>query len=326
MKTFVINFLIIFFLMVTFSCNQNQIIHTKSWMKKNDKLKILSTTEMINDLVTFIGGEYTDCLTLIYGGLDPHTYELVKGDDEKFVLADIVFANGLNLEHGACLINTINNHSNAVFLGDEIIRKFPKKVLIADGVNDPHIWMDMSLWVHIIDPIVLKIVELDPKNKKYYLANAKKLRKKILKAHREVLNEIQTIPSNKRYLVTSHDAFHYFARAYLAEQNNQDDWKERFSAPEGLAPDSQMSSVNILNIINYLKDFNIKVLFPESNVSQDSIQKIILSGRKKGLNLKISDETLYGDAMEIVEDNYGDNYINMMKHNARVLCKHLKAK
>jgi len=322
----IINFFLFFSLFLTFSCSQIQTVQAHKWMQKNNKVKILSTTEMINDLASAIGGEHVNCLTLIFGGLDPHSYELVKGDDEKFSRADIVFSNGLGLEHGACLLNTIQNHPNSIALGDEVKKQFPDKILMTDGAVDPHIWMDVSLWSYIIDPILECLSKLDPDHKKEYAKNAKKLKARMKKTHTEILNLMQSIPNEQRYLVTSHDAFYYFARVYLAEKSEKVEWKERFCAPEGLAPDNQMSSLNIVNIIKHLKKFNIKVLFPESNVSRDSIRKIILAGKKKDLDLKISDDPLYGDAMEIVENTPGENYIKMMKHNAEVICIQIKKK
>jgi len=318
-------YLFVFFsLLFTFSCSQSHTINAQKWMQQNNKVKVLSTTEMINDLVSAVGGEHVDCLTLIFGGLDPHSYELVKGDDEKFNRADIVFSNGLGLEHGACLVNTIQNHQNSVALGNEIKKIFPDKILTTDGAIDPHIWMDVSLWSNIIDPIAMSLSKFDPDHKEYYLKNAKNLKDKMKVAHAEIFNLMQSIPSDKRYLVTSHDAFYYFARAYLADSCDEANWEDRFCAPEGLAPDNQMSSLNIINIIDHLKKYNIKVLFPESNVSRDSIRKIIFAGKKKALDLKISEDPLYGDAMEVIETISGENYIKMMKHNAEVICRHIK--
>ena len=79
------------------------------WMAPNGKVKILSTTAQIGDLVEEIGGDRMDYWVLIQGDLDPHSYELVKGDDEKLSRADRVFYNGLGLEHGASLLNTLQN-------------------------------------------------------------------------------------------------------------------------------------------------------------------------------------------------------------------------
>jgi manganese/zinc/iron transport system substrate-binding protein len=136
--------------------------------------------------------------------------------------------------------------------------------------------------------------------------------------------QLHAIPPDRRYLVTSHDAFNYFARAYLAEEDELADgrWHERFAAPEGLAPDSQLSTTDIQAIINHLDTYHILVLFPESNVSKDSIRKIVDAGAQKGLHLTIADGYLYADAMGPVGSD-GDTYLKMIAHNAALIAKYL---
>lgn len=298
----------------------------KNWMTPNDKLKILSTTAMINDVVKRVAGEHADTLTLIQGNLDPHSYQLVKGDDEKIAFADLVFYNGLGLEHGASLQNLLTKSPKAIPLGNKLQQHFPTKILYVSGQVDPHIWMDMSLFSEIVPVVVEMLSEKDPSHRADYERQGVALKKELLALHQEVRKKIQAIPSKQRYLVTSHDAFNYFARAYMADDKELSDerlWQDRFQAPEGLAPDSQLSSANIQLIINHLLRYQIHVIFPESNVSQDSIRKIVQAGQAKGLHLAIAEEPLYGDAMGVNQDN-GDTYPGMIAHNADVIEKYLK--
>jgi manganese/zinc/iron transport system substrate-binding protein len=132
------------------------------------------------------------------------------------------------------------------------------------------------------------------------------------------------INEQKRFLVTSHDAFNYFTRAYLATdaERQTGEWQKRFAAPEGLAPDSQLSPIDIQFIIDHLMKYEIRILFPESNLSKDSIRKIISAGREKGLDLKIADVSLYGDAMG-APGSTGDNYLKMIVHDAEALVQKL---
>jgi manganese/zinc/iron transport system substrate-binding protein len=132
---------------------------------------------------------------------------------------------------------------------------------------------------------------------------------------------LQGVPSNKRYLVTSHDAFNYFARAYLKDPEEKE-WHDRFQAPEGLAPESQLSVADIIAIIHHMKKYQIKVLFPESNVSRDSIRKIVDAGNENGMELKIATTPLYGDAMGKKGDD-GDTYIKMILHNGKTISLYL---
>ncbi len=297
---------------------------TKQWMADDGRLKVLSTTGMVGDLVKTIGGSHIDNLVLIGEDLNPHAYQLVKGDDEKFARADLIFYNGLNLEHGPSLQAALRNSPKAVALGNSIMEANPGLILHYDGQLDPHIWMDMSLWAKGVPFIVQALSQAMPLHAKEFVANGEQLKTEMLSAHQKVHDQLQKIPSHKRYLVTSHDAFNYFARAYLADQNESDEaWQKRFKAPEGLAPDSQLSAADIQGIIDYLDKYDIMVLFPESNVSKDSIRKIVSAGNEKGLVLTIATEPLYADAMGPPGSD-GDTYLKMIEHDAKILASYLQ--
>ncbi len=124
--------------------------------------------------------------------------------------------------------------------------------------------------------------------------------------------------------MTSHDAFNYFARAYLAEEGEIEtkDWEKRFAAPEGLAPESQLSVKDIQGIIDHLKQHSIHLLFPESNVSRSSIKKILQAGQEHGLNVSIASCALYGDAMG-APGSEGDTYLKMIHYNARMIAEEM---
>jgi manganese/zinc/iron transport system substrate-binding protein len=137
----------------------------REWMAPGDKLKILSTTAMINDLVQRVAGENAVTLTLIQGNLDPHSYQLVKGDDEKLGFADLIFYNGLGLEHGASLSHYLESHPQAIPLGNKIGERWPNKVVLVNSHVDPHIWMDSSLFAEAIPFIVEALSMKDPEKR-----------------------------------------------------------------------------------------------------------------------------------------------------------------
>ena len=102
----------------------------EKWASDDGKIKILTTTGMIGNLVQEIGKEKVDCLVLIHGQIDPHSYELVKGDDEKLERADLIFYNGLGLEHGASLSYFLSQAPHACSIGDIIKEDHPEKIFI----------------------------------------------------------------------------------------------------------------------------------------------------------------------------------------------------
>lgn len=289
----------------------------KDWMQDSKELRILCTTAQIGDVVSAIGGDRVKTWVLIQGDLDPHSYELVKGDDEKIFFADTIFYNGLQLEHGASLFTLLHSSPISVALGDIIERKHPEKILKRGEVVDPHIWMDVSIWALTIDPVLEKLIELDPDGANDYEERAHRLKKRMEHAHLAIKEKLSVVPSSKRYLMTSHDAFRYFTRSYLAEEG-EIDWQKRFAAPEGLAPDGQLSPVDIQRMIEFLKVHQITVLFPESNVSRDSIKKIASAGSALGIEVRVCHETLYGDSMS------GLTYFEMMEKNAEIVSRNLR--
>jgi len=279
---------------------------------------------MISDLVEKVGGKHVDNICLIAPNLDPHSYQLVKGDDEKLQFASIIFANGLGLEHGPSLHQYLTNSKKAVQVGDEIAKTAPEAVLTFQGQTDPHIWMDISLWMRALPVVVKALSEQDPAHAELFRTNAEKLSQEMGMAHKKTREELLTVPDSKRFLVTSHDAFNYFARAYLAtdEELKNNTWEKRFQAPEGLAPESQLSSKHIQEILTHLMKYRIHVIFPESNLNKDSIRKLVQAGQEEGLHLGIADDPLYGDAMGPPGSD-GDTYLKMIDHDKRILMQYL---
>lgn len=304
------------------SCGENAST-PKSWIDNQGKVKVLSTTAMINDLVKQVGGEKVAAYTLIQGNLDPHSYQLVKGDDEKLSNADLVIYNGLGLEHGAGLHYFLEHSPKAVSLGDAILAAKPERILTVNQQHDPHIWLDVSLFAETVPTIVQALKKKDPENAAYYEENGAKLSHSLEKLHQQIKSELQEIPKEKRYLVTSHDAFNYFTRVYLAEPSEErTEWELRFQAPEGLAPDTQISSADVRQIIDHIARFHVTVIFPESNVSRDSIKKIVDAATEKGIKVHIASDPLYGDAMGKPGSD-GDSYEKMLQHNAHTLKRYL---
>lgn len=285
------------------------------WRASAQKVKVLSTTPIIDDLVARVGGERIAHLSLMDNTIDPHSYELVKGDDEKFSIAQVVFYNGLGLEHSAGLTTQLSSHPNGVALGDAIRLKDPSLILHDRGQVDPHIWLDVALWENSVDPIVAGLKAADPAGSDYYDARGKRVKEELLSLDQWIKNKLKAIPPEKRYLVTSHDAFNYFTRRYLEHGG---EWQDRFCAPEGLAPDGQLGFQDLERVVDHLQKNQIHTLFSESNVSLDSLRKIVDICREKKLSVKISNDVLFSDTLSD-SDSKAFTYEEMMKHNASVL-------
>lgn len=321
MKRFITFIICMLFL---WSCSQGHRSDFQIWAQSDDRIKVLSTIAMINDLVKQVGGENVSVLTLVQGELDPHSYQLVKGDDEKLATADIIFCSGLGLEHGPSLRDYLFAHSKSVCLGDLIRETNPELIIYLRKTPDPHIWMDISLWAKSVPFIVAALSQKDPAHADQYKERGEDLVKRMMEDHSRLQEEMAKVPPENRYLVTSHDAFNYFTRAYLSTETEraQGGWEKRFVAPEGLAPESQLSSNDIRQILTHMKVYNVHVLFPESNVSQASIRKLLDAGSEENMHLTIAEDSLFGDAMGSPGSS-GDTYLKMIRHNVETIRKSL---
>ncbi len=293
-------------------CSPSKQTALDAWMSDSKKLKVLSTTAQVGDLVAQVGGERVDAWVLIQGDLDPHSYELVKGDGEKFQRADQIFFSGLGLEHGAGVAQQLKGNPKALGVADAIRELRPDEILFRGAAPDPHLWMDISLWKEGVGPIVAALSAKDPDGAAYYRERGEQLVLELTQAHEALQKSLREVPEEKRYLVTSHDAFHYFARSYLAEPG-EIDWRKRVAAPEGLAPDGQLGGRDIQKIIDFVRERSVAVIFPETNVSRDSIKKICSAGKELQIDIRICQEPLYGDSMS------GLSYLEMMQRNGNVL-------
>lgn len=295
--------------------------------KSKEKIKVLATTAMIGDLVKNVGGEHVDVKILIQGEMDPHTYELMRGDQEKFDHADLVVCNGLGLEHGRSLAEELARNNKVLSLGDNIQENAPDLVIYVDdaGTPDPHMWMNLEIWRQGVVPVQLKLQEMMPAYEVEFATNAIRISEDYLSEHQALVKMMHAIPPQNRYLVTSHDAFHYYAKGYLATEDEQQDgtWKKRVCSPEGLAPDGHIGAVDIKKLINYINKHHVTVMFSEANVSPRSLKKILDSCRQNGIEVEIAKEKIYADSLGAPESDAA-TLREMLRYNSDVIYTNLK--
>ena len=285
-------------------------------------LRVLCTTAQIADLAAFIVGEEGAVLTLILGDLDPHSYQLVKGDDEKLQAADLVIGNGLGLEHGPSLQHFLLHSPKALLVGNQLLKSYGDQILYLEGQIDPHIWLDVALWSEIAPMIAEALGKLDEAHAVLFRERAQQLQQQMKELDSAIFKRLQGVPKERRYLVTSHDAFNYFVRKYLATDQDRRDgsWSARLCAPEGLAPEGQLGLHDIQRVLEFCSAHDVQVLFPESNVSQMALRKVLDVGLSRGLHLRIASHPLYGDTMgQIRSCGSVAAYQSMMEENAKTL-------
>ncbi|SPN73489.1 Tromp-1,high-affinity zinc transporter periplasmic component,ABC-type Zn2 transport system, periplasmic component/surface adhesin,anchored repeat ABC transporter, substrate-binding protein,Periplasmic solute binding protein family [Chlamydia serpentis] len=278
---------------------------------------VLSMNRMISDCVQRVVGDKLTNLVLIEGSLDPHAYEMVKGDEDKIAGSTLIFCNGLGLEHTLSLRKHLENNSRVINIGERLIARGVFTPLEEGGVCDPHIWMDLSIWKEAVIEIADTLSQRFPEWSAEFKVNAIQLVQEILALDAWAKKCLSTVPESSRYLVSGHNAFSYFTRHYLATPQEVDsgEWRSRCISPEGLSPEAQISVRDIMTVVDYINEHDVRVIFPEDTLNQDALKKIVACLKKNHL-VRLAKKPLYSD-------NVCDDYFNTFRHNVRLITEEL---
>lgn len=267
-------------------------------------IQAAATVGMVADLVKNIGGDYVNVTQIMGSGVDPHMHKATRDDVQTIMNADIVFYSGLMLEGKMADTLIKVSRNKPVYAVTELI---DEKTLLEpddfDGHYDPHVWMDVAAWSECVDAVQTALSKFDPTHAKDYQKNAEQYKKQLGDLHQYGLKTIKSIPEESRILITSHDAFNYFGRAYgLNVQGVQ-----------GISTESEAGLKRINELVDMLVKKNIKAVFMESSVSKKNITALIDGAKAQGHNIIIGGE-LFSDAMG-EPNTYEGTYIGMLDHN-----------
>lgn len=302
MKQFLLTFLII----TLFSC--------KNDAKKDDTFNVVTTTTMITDLVKNIGGDAVKVEGLMGSGVDPHLYKASEGDVTKLANANLIFYNGLHLEGKLVEVFEKMKHRNikAVALADQL----DKTELIGSDYfksnYDPHVWFNIGYWKQIANIVTQQLSQALPEKKAYFETNKKTYLEKLNTLEKRVNSIIETLPKDQRILVTAHDAFNYFGKAYDFE----------VVGLQGLSTATEAGVQDVQKLANFIIDNKIKAIFVESSVPKRTIEALQASVKSKGHDVAIGG-TLYSDALGNAGTVEG-TYIGMFDYNVNTIVGALK--
>jgi len=276
------------------------------------KLKILATTGMIGDVAANIVGAHGQVETLMGAGVDPHLYKATEGDVRQMNEADIIFFNGLHLEAKmADLLEKLESKRRVV----AVTSKFPKDVLLAppefQGNPDPHVWFDVKLWIKAAETIRDTLAEAAPAHAAEFRSNAEKYLKQLEELDAYTRTETAKIPESQRVMITAHDAFNYFGRAYGVEVRGL----------QGISTVAEAGARDVDDLAAYIAQKKIPAIFVESSVPRRTIEAVQEAVKAKGFNVKIGGE-MFSDAMGNPGTPEG-SYIGMVRHNVDTLVKAL---
>lgn len=276
-------------------------------------LRVTATIGMIADVAKQIAGEHAEVTGLMGPGVDPHLYKATRGDLDRLTGADLILYNGLHLEGKMAdvLVQMAHKVRTVQVTGgipQELLREPPEFA----GQFDPHVWFDVSLWARASDRIRDALVEADPANKAAYEANAAAYRKQLEELDAYAREQIATIPMGHRVLVTAHDAFGYFGRAYDIE----------VLGLQGISTTAEYGLQDLSRLVDVIVQRKIKAVFVESSISPKSIEALVRGVQDKGSEVKIGGQ-LYSDAMGEAGTTEG-SYLGMVRHNVDTIVGALK--
>lgn len=274
-------------------------------------LRAVCTTGIVADVVRNVGGPSVHVTTLMRDGIDPHTYKACMGDVHALAVADVVFYSGLHLEGKmAEVLERFGRRKRVVALASAID---PGDWIAEEGgAPDPHVWFDVALWSRTIDLVEATLSSMDPERAAEYAERAESYRRTLAALHEEVKTRLASIPRERRVLVTAHDAFRYFSRAYDVEVR----------AIQGVSTESEAGLREINALVRFIVERGIKAVFVESTIDESNVRALIEGCAARGRRVTVGGE-LYSDSMGPPHAPEG-TYAGMVRHNADVVARALQ--
>ncbi len=268
------------------------------------KLKIVATTGQIADAVRRVGGDQVDVTALMGPGVDPHLYVASEGDVDRLQRADVIFYNGLFLEaQMASILEQLGTRKPSL----AVAAKIEPAELLPWGHQadeyDPHIWFDVMLWSQAVAAVRDGLIEVDPSHAETYTANAAAYLKELADLDAYIKAEAAKVPAAQRVLVTAHDAFHYFGRAYGFDVRGL----------QGISTASAASTADVRSLADFIAQNKIPAIFVETSVPVRNVEALQAAVKDRGFTTAIGGQ-LYSDALGDPNGDAG-TYLGMVKHN-----------
>ncbi len=296
-------------LLLTVGCGKSE---TSLTVDTENKVRVAATVGMVADIVRNVGGDHVSVTTIMGPGVDPHLYKAARDDVRSILAADIVFYCGLMLE--GKMIDTLEKvkESRPVFsIAEGIDPASLLKPADSSEHYDPHVWMDVAAWSKGIQIVEEALISKDPAHTDEYRQRADAYRQSLNELNERTRRSIASIPLSSRVLITSHDAFNYFGRAYDIE----------VLGVQGLSTESEAGLQQINSLVDLIVERNVRAVFVESSVPAKNIQALI-DGAKSRKHEVIIGGTLYSDAMGPVGSD-AETYIGMIDHNVKTIVRAL---
>lgn len=251
------------------------------------RVRVVATTTIVADLVAQVGGDRVIVDCLMAPGIDPHSYKATPRDADRLAAADLVATSGLHLEGRlADLLARLARRRPVVAVGDQL----PRERLLVEGAGgaDPHVWFDASLWALAAPVVADALTRLDPDGAADYREAAGRVAGRLESLHDDLAARIATIPADRRVLVTAHDAFRYFGRAYGLE----------VVGVQGPSTESEAGLGHINRLVDLLVTRRIPAVFVETSVSDRNVAALVEGAAARGHAVALGGR-LYSDSLGV---------------------------
>ncbi len=280
---------------------------------QSGKLQVVATTGQIADITRQVGGDQVEVTALMGPGVDPHLYVASEGDVDRLQRADVIFYNGLFLEAQMTdVLRQIGERKPSVPVAERIE---PARLLpwanYADEY-DPHVWFDVTLWMKAVEAVRDALAAADPPHAAGYQANAEAYLAKLADLDTYVKAQVAKVEPEQRVLVTAHDAFQYFGRAYGFEVRGL----------QGISTASEAGTADVRELADFIADREISAIFIETSVPVRNVEALQAAVRDRGTEVLIGGQ-LYSDALGS-PDSGADSYIGMVRTNIDTIVKALE--
>ena len=279
--------------------------------RENTKPQVVVTSTIITNLAAEIGGEEVQITGILKPGADPHIYEPVPADSRVLEEANLILYNGYNLEPGIIkLMNATGGNVKKIPVG-EVVKYLKLDKGKGEIVPDPHVCGSAANVISMAKAIRDSLIELSPEDKNKFVENAKRLTDELQQLHIWINQEIQTIPLDKRKLITTHDAFQYYGNAYKI-------------AISGtlicISTEEQPSAQTVKKLVESIKKIGVPAIFAETTINPALIKTVA-----EEAGVKLAPTPLFSDSIGAKGSN-GDTYIKMMVANTRAIVEALGGK
>lgn len=262
-----------------------------------EPLKVIASFSILGDLVTQVGGDHVAVRTLVGPNGDAHVYELTPADARDTAAAGLVVVSGLGFEGWLDRLVEASGYSGPVAIASDGVTP-----LRLEGAADPHAWQSVANTEIYVKNIVTALCAADAADCSDYEANGAAFLAELGALDASIKSGVAAIASEKRKVITTHDAFAYFAHEYGVE----------FLAPQGVSTDSEASAGDVARLIEQIRHEGVSAIFVENISDPRLIQQI---AAETGIELG---GELYSDALS-EPGGPAATYLDMMRHNASLL-------